>query len=92
VFNGSYVPIGHFIVLDVCTLYVYECLFFGIVKVRLNITILDIIRRHVFYLKHNVSETGFCLRQHVVRTQLGPIGSACPCPRRPRLSLPIGPN
>jgi hypothetical protein len=26
------------------------------------ITILDIIHRSVFYLKHNVSETGFCLR------------------------------
>jgi hypothetical protein len=26
-----------------------------------------------FYLKHNVSETGFCLRLQVEPTQLGPI-------------------
>jgi hypothetical protein len=27
--------------------------------------------RPVFYLKHNVSETGFCLRLQVIHTQLG---------------------
>jgi hypothetical protein len=31
-------------------------------------TILDIIRRPVFYLKHNVSETEFCLLLQVVPT------------------------
>jgi hypothetical protein len=33
--------------------------------VRGRITILDIIHRPVFYLKHSVSETRFCLRLHV---------------------------
>jgi hypothetical protein len=32
---------------------------------------MDIIHRPVFYLKHNVSETGFCLRLQVEFIQLG---------------------
>jgi hypothetical protein len=32
---------------------------------NINITILDIIHRPVFYLKHDVSETGLCLRLQV---------------------------
>jgi hypothetical protein len=38
----------------------------------MTITILDIIHRHVSYLKHDISETGFCLRLQVQPTQLGP--------------------
>jgi hypothetical protein len=30
--------------------------------INITITILDIIHRDVFYLKHDVSETGLCLR------------------------------
>jgi hypothetical protein len=33
----------------------------------------DIIHRFVFYLKHKVLESGFCLRLQVEPTQLGPI-------------------
>jgi hypothetical protein len=33
---------------------------------------MDIIHPPVFYLKHDVSETGVCLRHKVERTQLGP--------------------
>jgi hypothetical protein len=40
---------------------------------NITITILDIIRCPVFYLKPNVSETGFCLRFQAESTQLGPI-------------------
>jgi hypothetical protein len=48
--------------------------------------ILDIIDRPVFiykhrpvyFLKHNVSETGFCLRLQVKPTQLGPVVRAVP--------------
>jgi hypothetical protein len=40
---------------------------------------LDIIHRPVFYLKHKVSETGFCLRLQVIPTQLGPIDRGSPC-------------
>jgi hypothetical protein len=36
-----------------------------------TLTILDIIRRPVFYLKHNVSETGFCLRLQMRPTKFG---------------------
>jgi hypothetical protein len=44
--------------------------------INITITILDIIDRPAFYLKHNVSETGFCLRLQVKPTQLGPIDTA----------------
>jgi hypothetical protein len=33
-------------------------------------------RRPGFYLNHNVSETGFCLRHHVDHTHLGPMDRA----------------
>jgi hypothetical protein len=36
----------------------------------LTITILDIINRPVFNLKHDVLETGFCLCLHVEPTQV----------------------
>jgi hypothetical protein len=42
-------------------------------KYEYNYHNLDIIRSHVFDLKHNVSETGFCLRLQVEHTQLGPV-------------------
>jgi hypothetical protein len=32
---------------------------------------LDIIHRPVFYIKHDVSKTGFCLRLQIEPTQLG---------------------
>jgi hypothetical protein len=35
---------------------------------------LDIIYRLVFYLKYDISETGFCFRLQVEPTQLDPIG------------------
>jgi hypothetical protein len=37
--------------------------------INITITILDSIHRIVFYLKHNVLETGFCLRLKAERTQ-----------------------
>jgi hypothetical protein len=39
---------------------------------------LDCFHRPVFILKHNVSETGFCLRLQVEPTQLGPIDRISP--------------
>jgi hypothetical protein len=45
---------------------------------------LDIIHRLVHFLKkHNVSETGFCLRLQVKPTQLDPIDRASPYLRTP---------
>jgi hypothetical protein len=42
-------------------------------KISITITILDIIRRPVFYLKHNVLETGFCpLRRDRLGLSTGP--------------------
>jgi hypothetical protein len=38
-----------------------------------NVIFLDIIRRSVYILKHDVSENGLCLRLQVKPTQLGPI-------------------
>jgi hypothetical protein len=41
--------------------------------ISITIIILDIIYRPVFYLKHNLSETGFCLHlQLVQRLSIGP--------------------
>jgi hypothetical protein len=45
------------------------------------VTTLDVIHRPVFYLKHDVSETGFCLRLLVEPPQLGPIDRANLCLR-----------
>jgi hypothetical protein len=39
---------------------------------------LDIIHRPLYISKHNVSETGFCLRLQVKPTQLSPIDTASP--------------
>jgi hypothetical protein len=41
--------------------------------INVTTTILDIINRPIFYLKLNVSETGFCLRLGVSPIQLDPI-------------------
>jgi hypothetical protein len=48
------------------------------VNTVLNITITfeDIIHCFVFYLKHNVSETGLCLHLQMKATQFGPIDRA----------------
>jgi hypothetical protein len=42
-------------------------------------TILEIIHCLAFYLKHDVSESGFCLRLHVEPTQMGPADRANLC-------------
>jgi hypothetical protein len=47
------------------------------------IMFLDIIHRPVFSLKHNVLETGFCLRFQVEPTQWGPIDRPSPYLRTP---------
>jgi hypothetical protein len=47
--------------------------------INITIRILDIIHRPVLYLKHDVSETGFCLRLQVEITQVGPIERASLC-------------
>jgi hypothetical protein len=47
----------------------------------MTITILDIIHRPVFYLKHHVSEAGFCLRLKVEPTQISPAERAILCLR-----------
>jgi hypothetical protein len=41
--------------------------------------ILDRVHGHVFYIKHSVSETGFCLRLHVEPTHASPIEKASLC-------------
>jgi hypothetical protein len=41
-----------------------------------SIIILDSIQRPVFYLKHDVSETEFCLRRQMEPSQMGPIKRA----------------
>jgi hypothetical protein len=40
--------------------------------------ILDIIYRSIFYLKHDISEAGLCLRLEVEPTEFGPVGRASP--------------
>jgi hypothetical protein len=43
---------------------------------KITITILDIIHRHAFYLKHNVSGTEYSPLLKVESTQLGPVDRA----------------
>jgi hypothetical protein len=48
----------------------------GLSFFTVTITILDIIQLPVFYLKHDVSETGFCLRlqvEHLSGDRLAPL-------------------
>jgi hypothetical protein len=40
--------------------------------INVTIAVLDIIHGSVFYLKHDVSDTGFCLRPQMKPTQSGP--------------------
>jgi hypothetical protein len=47
--------------------------------INVTITFLDSIHRPVFYLKHDVSEIGFCLRLQVEPTELGQIDRASLC-------------
>jgi hypothetical protein len=55
----------------------------------ITITSLDIIHRPIFYLKHNISETGFCPRFQEETTQMGPVYRASLCLRRQRLMIVI---
>jgi hypothetical protein len=41
--------------------------------INITVTISDINHRPVIYLKHDVSETGFCLRIQAEPTQLSPV-------------------
>jgi hypothetical protein len=56
---------------------------YEIAHFAIAVTILNIIHRPVFCLKHNVSETGFCLLVQVEPTQLSPIDRSSPCLRPP---------
>jgi hypothetical protein len=47
--------------------------------INITITILDIIHRPVFYLKHDVSKTGFYFRLQAETSQMGPIDRASLC-------------
>jgi hypothetical protein len=50
--------------------------------INITIPIQDIVNRPVFYLKHNISETGVCLRLQVEPTQLSSIYRSSLCLRR----------
>jgi hypothetical protein len=64
-----------------------------VLYITLTINILDIIHGSVLYLKHNVSETGFCLLLQVEPSQLSPIDRASlSLDLRQRLALSIRPN
>jgi hypothetical protein len=45
----------------------------------ITVTILDVIRRLVWYLKYGVSDIEFCLRLQLKLTQVGPIERASLC-------------
>jgi hypothetical protein len=52
-------------------------------EVSTNIMFLDIIHRPVYFSKHNVSDTGFCLRVQAKSSHLGTIDRAGPHLRTP---------
>jgi hypothetical protein len=47
--------------------------------INIAIAILEISHYSVFYLKHNISVTGFCLRIQVEPTQLDTVDRTSPC-------------
>jgi hypothetical protein len=51
-----------FILFEIFTLVNFENTVFLSHMIIISIIILDIVHRPVFYLKHNFSEPGFCLR------------------------------
>jgi hypothetical protein len=55
--------------------------------INITIIILDIIHRPVFYLKQNVSETGFCLLLQVEPNRVVPIEKDSLCHRKQRLAF-----
>jgi hypothetical protein len=55
---------------------------FSLILEDITVIILDIIYLSVSYLKHNVSESGFCLRLQVEPTQMGLIDSYSLSPDR----------
>jgi hypothetical protein len=57
------------------------------VVVAKTITILDTIYHALFYLKHDVPETGFCHRHQVEPTKVGPIDRASLCYQTPATTL-----
>jgi hypothetical protein len=50
--------------------------------INITTTILDIVYRPIFYVKHDVSKTGFCLHPQVEPTKMGRIERASLCLRR----------
>jgi hypothetical protein len=58
--------------------------------INITVTILDINHRHDFYLQHDVSETGFCLRVQVEPSQISIKEEVSFCPRGQRLAFSIG--
>jgi hypothetical protein len=59
---------------------------------ELGITILDIIHRPLFYLKHNDSEIGFYLRFQVAPTQFDSIARASPLLRSEDVDRMLSPK
>jgi hypothetical protein len=58
----------------------------------MTITILDIIHSPAFYLKHEFSETEFCLLFQVEPIQMGQIERACSCLRTLATSEQVQPE
>jgi hypothetical protein len=52
-----------------------------------SVIILDIIDHFVFYFKHDISVTGFCIRLDVEPTQLDPIDRASLSPDKSKSKL-----
>jgi hypothetical protein len=67
----------------------WSLVWFYHIAVDATITFLDIIHRPVSYLKHDVSETGFCFRLQVGPAQSDPIERAGLC-LQPPATTPTG--
>jgi hypothetical protein len=59
--------------------------------INITITILNNIHRPVFYLKHDVSDTEFCLRLQVESTQMCPVDRASICGSETEANYLTGP-
>jgi hypothetical protein len=72
-----------------CTVYIVFAMLLSLraievmtLNIVITIAFLENIHRLVFYLKHDISETGFCLRLKVEPNQVGQIERASLCLRK----------
>jgi hypothetical protein len=86
--KSKFRPVAIFLILGFETTFDTEVSDMSIICCHYNYCVSGYYPSSCFYLKHNVSETGFCLRFQVEPTQLSPIDRASPY-RHIKFHMPI---